>query len=86
MQHGLLKRKSTVPEKIELRFLADMGVSLRVASWLRDRGHDVAHLRDEGLHRMPDCDILQKLLPKPVLFLPLTLILVKLLLCLSTLR
>ena len=49
-----------MPEKIALRFLADMGVSLRVASWLRDRGHDVAHLRDEGLHRMPDCDIFKK--------------------------
>jgi predicted nuclease of predicted toxin-antitoxin system len=37
-----------------------MGVSPRVAAWLRDAGHDVVHLRDEQLHRMTDPDILAK--------------------------
>jgi predicted nuclease of predicted toxin-antitoxin system len=43
-----------------MRFLADMGVSLRVVSWLRGLGHDVVHLRDEGLQRLPNGDIFQK--------------------------
>jgi hypothetical protein len=38
-----------------MRFLADMGVSLRVVEWLRGRREDVVHLRDEGLQRLsPD--------------------------------
>ena len=40
-----------------MRFLADMGVSGRVAEHLRAAGHDVVHLRDVGLHRLPDVDI-----------------------------
>jgi len=32
----------------DMRFLADMGVSLRLVQWLREQGHDVVHLRDEG--------------------------------------
>ena len=43
-----------------MRFLADMGVSQRVATWLCDQGHDVVHLRDEGLHRLPNGDIFAK--------------------------
>ena len=43
-----------------MRFLADMGVSLRVADHLRQAGHDVVHLRDEGLQRLPDADVFQK--------------------------
>jgi len=43
-----------------MRFLADMGVSHRVATWLREQGHDVVHLRDEGLHRLPNGDIFAK--------------------------
>lgn len=34
-----------------------MGVSPRVADWLRERGHDAIHLRDDGLHRMPNGQI-----------------------------
>lgn len=41
-------------------FLADMGVSLRVVEWLRARGEDVVHLRDQGLQRLPNGDIFQK--------------------------
>jgi predicted nuclease of predicted toxin-antitoxin system len=43
-----------------VRFLADMGVSRGVVEWLRSAGHDAMHLRDEGLHRLPNGDIFQK--------------------------
>ena len=43
-----------------MRFLADMGVAMRVVEWLREQRHDAAHLRDENLQRMPDADIFQK--------------------------
>jgi predicted nuclease of predicted toxin-antitoxin system len=41
-----------------VRFLADMGVSGRVAEWLRERGDDVVHLRDRGLQRLADPEIM----------------------------
>jgi predicted nuclease of predicted toxin-antitoxin system len=43
-----------------MRFLADMGVAMRIVEWLRAQGHDVRHLREEGLQRMPDSDIFLK--------------------------
>jgi len=43
-----------------MRFLADMGVDIRVVKWLRGKGHDANHLRDEGLHRMPNGEIFNK--------------------------
>lgn len=43
-----------------MRFLADMGVSIRVVDWLREAGHDAVHLRDEGLQRLPNGSIFQK--------------------------
>ena len=43
-----------------MRFLADMGVSLQIVRWLLDHGYDATHLRDEGLHRMPNGQIFQK--------------------------
>jgi uncharacterized protein with PIN domain len=43
-----------------VRFLADMGVDQRVVEWLRAAGHDALHLRDEGLHRLPDPQIFNK--------------------------
>jgi len=43
-----------------MRLLADMGVSMRVVEWLRTSGHDVVHLRDQGLQRLPNGDIFQK--------------------------
>lgn len=43
-----------------MRFLADMGVSYRVVESLRSIGHDVVHLRDEGLQTLPNGDIFQK--------------------------
>ena len=43
-----------------MRFLADMGVDIRVVQWLRQNGHDAKHLRDEGLHRIPNGEIFVK--------------------------
>lgn len=43
-----------------MRFLADMGVSRLVVEWLRNMGHDAVHLRELGLQRMNDPDILAK--------------------------
>jgi predicted nuclease of predicted toxin-antitoxin system len=43
-----------------MRFLADMGVSGRVVEWLRSQGHDATHLREEGLHRLPNGGIFDK--------------------------
>jgi predicted nuclease of predicted toxin-antitoxin system len=43
-----------------MRFLADMGVSLRVVEWLRSFGHDAIHLRDEGLQKLPNGEIFRK--------------------------
>ncbi len=43
-----------------MRFLADMGVSVRLTEWLRSQGHDVVHLRDQGLQRLPNGEIFEK--------------------------
>jgi predicted nuclease of predicted toxin-antitoxin system len=43
-----------------LNFLADMGISPRVVEELRQKGYDAIHLRDEGLNRMTDGEILEK--------------------------
>ncbi len=43
-----------------MHFLADMGVSQRVVEWLRAEGHNAVHLRDEGLHTLPNGEIFQK--------------------------
>jgi|SRR5579884_25362 len=37
-----------------MKFLADMGISMRTIAWLRQAGHDAVHLREEGLQRLPD--------------------------------
>jgi predicted nuclease of predicted toxin-antitoxin system len=37
-----------------------MCVDVRVAEWLRKKGYDATHLRDQGLHRMPNGDIFEK--------------------------
>jgi predicted nuclease of predicted toxin-antitoxin system len=37
-----------------------MGIATCVADWLRHSGHDVLHLRDEGLHSLPDGEIFLK--------------------------
>ncbi|MEK7278097.1 MAG: DUF5615 family PIN-like protein [Chloroflexota bacterium] len=43
-----------------MRFLGNMGISSRTVEWLRQQSHDAIHLRDEGLQRLPDEDILAK--------------------------
>lgn len=40
-----------------MQFLADMGVSTRVTQWLQSQNHDVVHLRDRGLQRLPNGEI-----------------------------
>ena len=45
-----------------MRFLADMGVSIRVVDWLRDRGDDAVHLRNEEMRTAPDDQIFAKAL------------------------
>jgi len=42
-----------------MRFLADVGVSRSTAQDLRQQGHDVIHLREVKLHRLPDEEILK---------------------------
>jgi predicted nuclease of predicted toxin-antitoxin system len=43
-----------------MRFLADRGASLRSVEWLLSEGHEVTHLREEGLQRMPNGNIFEK--------------------------
>ncbi|MBI3126453.1 MAG: DUF5615 family PIN-like protein [Candidatus Tectomicrobia bacterium] len=43
-----------------MRFLADMGVDGRVVRWLREHGHDAAHLRDMGMQRAPDEEVFSR--------------------------
>src|SRR2546421_6834305 len=43
-----------------MRFLADMGVSQRVVTWLQEQGHEATHLRDEGLQKLESGDIFTK--------------------------
>ena len=43
-----------------MKFLADMGISMTVVQTLRQWGYDAVHLREEGLQRLPDPDILEK--------------------------
>ncbi|MBY0587187.1 DUF5615 family PIN-like protein [bacterium] len=43
-----------------MRFLADMGVSHRVVEHLRAESHDVVHLSEQGLQRLPNGQIFQK--------------------------
>ena len=43
-----------------MRFLVDMCVDVRVAEWLRRRGHDAPHLRELGLQRLANGAIFEK--------------------------
>lgn len=42
-----------------MKFLLDMGLAQSTARFLRDLGHDAIHLRDEGLQRLLDEDIIE---------------------------
>lgn len=37
-----------------MRFLADMGISMRTVIWLRSSGHNAIHLSEENLQRSDD--------------------------------
>jgi predicted nuclease of predicted toxin-antitoxin system len=43
-----------------VKFLADMGISMSTVASLREAGYDSVHLRDEGLLKMDDAEILNK--------------------------
>jgi predicted nuclease of predicted toxin-antitoxin system len=43
-----------------MRFLTDVGASRTTAEELRSHGHDVLHLSELGLHRLPDDQILTR--------------------------
>ena len=43
-----------------MKFLADMGISMRTVVWLRTLGHDAVHLREQGLQRAVDTEIVAK--------------------------
>ena len=43
-----------------MRFLLDMGLAQSTAHFLRKIGYDAVHLRDQGLQRLDDLDIVAK--------------------------
>ncbi len=43
-----------------MKFLLDMGLAQNTACFLRDLGHDAVHLREQGLQRLLDEDIVEK--------------------------
>lgn len=43
-----------------MRFLLDMGLARSTAQYLRDCGYDAVHLREQGLQRLPDVEIVGK--------------------------
>ena len=45
-----------------MRLLLDMGLSPQTGAFLRARGHDAVHLREEQLHTLPDRLIVEKAL------------------------
>lgn len=45
-----------------MRLLLDMGLAARTAEFLRSRGHEAVHLREEQLQRWPDERIVAKAL------------------------
>ena len=43
-----------------MKLLADVGISMGTVRALRQQGHDIVHLREEGLQRLPDPEIMEK--------------------------
>jgi len=43
-----------------MKFLLDMGLARSTAVFLRNQGYDAVHLREEGLQRLPDEEIIAK--------------------------
>ena len=42
-----------------MKFVADAGISPRTVKFLREQGHDVVHVRDIGMQRAKDAEILE---------------------------
>lgn len=45
-----------------MKFLADMGLARSTVTFLRTQGYDAVHLRDQGLQRLDDDEIIEKAL------------------------
>lgn len=43
-----------------MKFLTNMCMSVRTVQWLRQKGYDAVHLREEGLQRLPDEKVIAK--------------------------
>lgn len=43
-----------------MKLLLDMGLAQSTAVFLRSQGYDAVHLREEGLQRLPDDEIIEK--------------------------
>jgi len=43
-----------------MKLLADVGISMATVHALRQQGHDIVHLREQGLQRLPDPEIMEK--------------------------
>ncbi len=43
-----------------MKVLADMGISQTTVSWLRQKGHDAIHVREQDLQSIPDVEVIQK--------------------------
>jgi predicted nuclease of predicted toxin-antitoxin system len=43
-----------------MKFLLDMGIARSTADYLRNHGHNAVHLREVGLQRLSDHDIIHK--------------------------
>ena len=43
-----------------MRFLADMGISMKTVIWLRQIGYEATHLFEEELNMLDDSSILEK--------------------------
>ena len=56
-----------------MKFLADMAISARTVSWLRLQGHDVIHVREIGMARARDAEILARALHEARIVLTLDL-------------
>ena len=41
-----------------MKFLADMGISMRTVHWLREQGYNVVHVRERNQHKASDSHIL----------------------------
>lgn len=43
-----------------MQFIADMGISGSTVKWLREHGHAAVHLRELGMQRASDAEIVEK--------------------------